>query len=77
MKKISADRTFSIKNATLGALLLCIASGIGISSCSKYEEEPPRYEKNTDYLIPSSETPTDEERARVSEIVNEYLELFM
>lgn len=49
-----------------------------LSSCtSELDEEPPRYEKTSDYLLPDSETPTDEERRIVNEDVLEYLELFM
>lgn len=70
-------RRLTIKHTRLAKWSLCIAIGFGISSCNGYEEEPSRYEKNTDYLIPSSETPTDEEREKVSQAVNEYLELFM
>lgn len=77
MKKFGINDIFTKKYATLVAVFVFVAAAFLASSCQRYEEEPPKYEKNSDYLIPSSETPTAEERAEVNAIVNEYLSLYM
>lgn len=68
-----------IKNITtfVGYALFLVAIAVPSSCTSGFDEEPPKYEKTSDYLLPPSETPTEEERQTVNEAVLEYLELFM
>lgn len=55
-----------------------ILMSVILTSCdANLNEEPPRYEKSQDYILPSAEVPTDEERNAVNEDVLEYLNLYM
>lgn len=68
-----------IENIVIFAeIVLFLAVAVCVISCtSEFDEEPPKYEKTSDYLLPSSETPTEEERQIINATVLEYLELFM
>lgn len=60
------------------SILFLSAISLSLTSCdANLNEEPPRYEKSQDYILPSAEVPTDEERSAVNEDVLEYLNLYM
>lgn len=60
------------------SVILMSVISLFLTSCdANLNEEPPRYEKSQDYILPSAEVPTDEERNAVNEDVLEYLNLYM
>lgn len=63
-------RTFILLAAALSAPALA-------SSCSEdYDKYPPKYERQSDYILPESETPSDQERQTAKDIITEYLNLY-
>lgn len=76
---VRAKKTYcGIARKRIGMLsfFVLVASILLHTSCSGYEAEPPKYEKTSDYLIPQSEKPTEQEKEVVYAIVREYLDQF-
>ena len=69
MKK-SIYRTLTL---VIGALLV---SALASSCAEDYDKYPPKYERQSDYILPESETPTDQERQTANDIITEYLDTY-
>lgn len=63
-----------MKKYRVAVIIITLVAVTLSQSCTEYDSEPPKTEQTSSYLIPSTETPTDEENEIAKQIRLEYEE---